>query len=458
MAIRYSRYIPAINLVGDYLLLNFVFVLGFLFSTDISLISANHLLFFIYLNVIWLVLVVLFGAYQFKRNTEKKELLKAYIKIIVFFFFFFLLFFQLKPLNYYPRDFLDFVFPFYTILILIWKLSLHYFFLYIRNKGYNFRRAIIIGNSQDSRALYSYLLNNKWYGYRCFGFVGEKNHETSPYLGNIEELHKILKAKNIDEVFLDLTSLPENVKNELYKVLNKFPVSIKLVPQFGLFGHKYFELTKYGHIPVIEVNPGPLSYWYNKLIKRITDMGISLVICVAVLSWLIPLILLMNIMFDRKGVFFTQKRTSINGREFKIIKFRSMKINDIQDQKKAKEKDERITTLGHFLRKTSIDELPQFINVLLGQMSVVGPRPHMLKHTELYNNVVEKFMVRHSVKPGITGLAQVSGYRGEVKKLSDIRKRVEMDVQYIENWTINLDLKIILKTMWLLIKGQEEAR
>ena len=322
----------------------------------------------------------------------------------------------------------------------------------------NFRRAIIIGHSAESSALYSFLLNNKWYGYRCLGFVGEKNHQISPYLGNYSDLKNILLNNEIDEVFLDIDSIPKEIKGQINPVLFKFPVQIRLLPQFGLFSHKYFELTKYGNIPVIELHPGPLAYWYNKILKRTLDIGFSLFVIIGVLSWLTPVVFLLDFFDGKKSVFFIQQRTSINGKNFNIIKFRSMKANSFQDIKRAKENDDRITKIGKFLRKTSLDELPQFINVFLGQMSVVGPRPHMLKHTQTYNKMVKNFMLRHSVKPGITGLAQVNGCRGEIRKLSDIRKRVELDVQYIENWTINLDIKIILKTIWLLIVGQKEAR
>ena len=134
-----------------------------------------------------------------------------------------------------------------------------------------------------------------------------------------------------------------------------------------------------------------------------------------------------------------------------------MKINNQADYRKASEQDERVTVIGKFLRKTSIDELPQFINVFLGQMSVIGPRPHMLKHTDEYRQIVKHFMLRHTVKPGITGLAQINGYRGEIKKPEDIKHRVELDVQYIENWSFALDLKILLLTFWVLLKGQKEA-
>jgi putative colanic acid biosysnthesis UDP-glucose lipid carrier transferase len=164
-----------------------------------------------------------------------------------------------------------------------------------------------------------------------------------------------------------------------------------------------------------------------------------------------------SVLGSREGVFFRQQRTAADGHEFLCLKYRSMRNNHEADQQQATRDDKRITPIGRFIRKTSLDEIPQFINVLKGEMSVVGPRPHMLKHTEEYRRLIKRFMLRHTVKPGLTGLAQVNGYRGEITSLHDIEKRVEYDVKYIENWSFNLDLRILLRTFWVLFKGQEKA-
>jgi len=216
-------------------------------------------------------------------------------------------------------------------------------------------------------------------------------------------------------------------------------------------------LVSYGVLPVIQIHPGPLSYLYNRVIKRLFDIFVSLIFIILVLPWMTAALYLSSLFGSREGVFFRQKRTSINGLVFTCLKYRSMRRNPDADMKQATRMDQRITPVGKILRKLSIDELPQFINVLRGEMSVVGPRPHMLEHTEQYRKVVKRFMLRHTVKPGLTGLAQVNGYRGEIKEVDDIRKRIEMDVHYIENWSFGLDIKIIFRTLWVVIRGQEQA-
>jgi putative colanic acid biosynthesis UDP-glucose lipid carrier transferase len=208
---------------------------------------------------------------------------------------------------------------------------------------------------------------------------------------------------------------------------------------------------------VLEFRTIPLDDSINLVVKRIFDILFSIMVILFVMSWLTP-ILAFLIKIESKGpIFFKQLRNGYNYKSFNCIKFRSMIINDKADLIQVSKEDERITRIGRFMRKTSIDELPQFLNVLVGDMSVVGPRPHMLSHTDLYANKVDKFMVRHFVKPGITGLAQISGFRGEVESDKDIIGRVKFDIFYIENWSLFLDIKIIIKTIIRAIQGDEKA-
>src|SRR5690554_3966799 len=196
---------------------------------------------------------------------------------------------------------------------------------------------------------------------------------------------------------------------------------------------------------------------FNKFLKRAFDIVLFFFIIVCVLSWLTP-ILGLFIKLESKGpVFFKQKRNGLDYKEFYCYKFRSKKPNPDADLYQISKDDERVTRVGRIIRKTSIDELPQFINVLKGEMSVVGPRPHMVSHTYMYAERIDKFMVRHFVKPGITGLAQISGYRGEVETDKDIIGRVKYDIFYIESWSLLLDLKIIFKTFINAVKGEEKA-
>jgi exopolysaccharide biosynthesis polyprenyl glycosylphosphotransferase len=201
----------------------------------------------------------------------------------------------------------------------------------------------------------------------------------------------------------------------------------------------------------------PLENIVNRFVKRLFDIGFSTLVFILFLWWFIPLIALIIKLTSKGPVFFIQERSGIKNKSFNVIKFRTMYVNDDAHYKQATKYDERITPIGKFLRSTSLDEMPQFINVLTGQMSVIGPRPHMLKHTEEYSKIIDKFMVRHLVKPGITGWAQVNGYRGETKEVEDMEGRVRADVWYIENWSFTLDIKIIILTIINLLRGEENA-
>jgi len=212
-----------------------------------------------------------------------------------------------------------------------------------------------------------------------------------------------------------------------------------------------------GHFPVISSRAEPLENVNNKMFKRIFDICFSVFVIVFVLSWLIPLIALL-IKLETKGpVFFKQQRSGKNNLPFFCLKFRSMSVNSEAHIKQATKFDSRITKVGAFIRKTSIDELPQFFNVLAGNMSVVGPRPHMLQHTEQYSAIIDKFMVRHLLLPGITGWAQVNGLRGETNLEGDMEKRVEADIWYLENWSMLLDLKIAFLTVWQIFTKNDKV-
>jgi putative colanic acid biosynthesis UDP-glucose lipid carrier transferase len=213
----------------------------------------------------------------------------------------------------------------------------------------------------------------------------------------------------------------------------------------------------YDYIPILSIRAIPLQESLSKFIKRLFDILFSSCIIIFVLSWLTPILAILIKLESKGPVFFKQSRNGFNYKEFDCYKFRSMTPNKDAHLYQATKGDLRITKVGAFIRKTSIDELPQFFNVLFGDMSVVGPRPHMVSHTNMYARRIDKFMVRHFVKPGITGLAQISGFRGEIEEDKDIINRVKYDIFYIENWSILLDLKIIFQTIVNAVKGEEKA-
>lgn len=451
---NYSRYIPIISVLGDFIILNTLFVFGFIYFGGIEAsLSSTYLVFYAYLNLLWLALVFIFKANTIDRNIQKKSLLFTYVNIIVFFFFLFMLYSQFSVFPYYDRKLYKYIFPSYFFILIAWKFCLYYALIYYRKNGYNFRNVIILGNTPESRNLEKYFLTNKWHGYRLLGFFDETAKPALNIIGSWSELKPFIKNNAIDEIYLSWNGIPKDKMPEITDIISDYPVKVRIVPNLGDFTYKSAELINYGLLPVIQINPGPLSYLYNRLVKRIFDIFIAFIIILTVLPWLTAILYIASFFGSREDVFFRQKRTRIDGKVFSCIKYRSMRKNADADKKQATKGDCRITPLGRILRKFSIDELPQFINVLKGDMSVVGPRPHMLEHTEQYRKLIKKFMLRHTVKPGLTGLAQVSGFRGEIKSIDDIRHRVEMDVNYIENWSLSLDFKIMLYTLGVVYKG-----
>jgi exopolysaccharide biosynthesis polyprenyl glycosylphosphotransferase len=234
-------------------------------------------------------------------------------------------------------------------------------------------------------------------------------------------------------------------------------IRFKIVPDFSGFYHRRVALEFYEDLPVLLRRPEPLQNVFNSFVKRSFDILFSLFVILFILSWLTPIMAMLIKLSSKGPVFFTQKRSGKVNQEFWCWKFRTMAVNEDADSASATKNDKRVTRIGKILRQTSLDELPQFYNVLLGNMSVVGPRPHMLKHTKEYAKIVDKFMVRQFVTPGITGLAQVRGYRGEIKDSELMYRRVRTDVWYIENWSFLLDIQIIFKTVQLGFRGDKMA-
>jgi putative colanic acid biosynthesis UDP-glucose lipid carrier transferase len=254
--------------------------------------------------------------------------------------------------------------------------------------------------------------------------------------------------------------LPE-VQNEVVHGLISFAennlIRFKILPDFRGFDNKKIKINFYDNVPVLTIRKEPLENISNRILKRLFDMLFSSLVILLIFPWVFPIIAILIKLSSKGPVFFKQLRSGRDNNAFYCYKFRSMRVNSLADELQAKKNDPRITRIGKVLRKTSLDEMPQFFNVLIGNMSVVGPRPHMLKHTEEYSKVVNNFMVRHFVKPGITGLAQVKGFRGETTDPFLMQKRVEHDVWYIENWSILLDIKVIVLTLWSITIGDENA-
>ena len=245
--------------------------------------------------------------------------------------------------------------------------------------------------------------------------------------------------------------------SDFFELADRLSMRLKFVPDFSMLSKGKISASSYNHFYVLKPRNEPLQKSHNRLIKRVFDLFFSLLVVIFLLSWLFPILAFLIKKQSKGPILFKQLRTGKKNQPFWCYKFRSMRVNADSNSKQAQKDDDRVTPIGKFIRKTSLDELPQFFNVLLGDMSVVGPRPHMLKHTEEYNELIDDFMVRHFVKPGITGLAQVTGLRGETKEVEDMKRRVNADINYVLNWSVIEDLKIVFLTVIVTLKGDENA-
>lgn len=339
---------------------------------------------------------------------------------------------------------------------------------YLRGIGSNSRQVLFVGNDPALASLYNLLVHTPSLGYNVKGYYSSREMDNCPdgleYLGTIDDLNAkmlqededLLDVDQIDELFC---SMSHDFSDEIMKIMkfcDKNIIRFFYVPR--MFGNIELNLKPelFGDISVFTNHVEPLSKLSNRIIKRTFDIIFSSVVCLCLLPF-IPIIALIIKLQSPGPLFFKQQRTGINGKTFNCIKFRSMHVNKQANTAQATENDPRKFAFGNFMRKTNIDELPQFFNVLIGDMSVVGPRPHMLYHTQMYGQLIDKYMVRHFCKPGITGWAQVTGYRGETKELWQMEERIKRDVWYIENWSFWLDMKIIFMTVKTVFVHDEHA-
>jgi len=312
---------------------------------------------------------------------------------------------------------------------------------------------VIVGLNQKTDQLRKFFLDRPEFGYQL-----SKTFDLNKKNGvEIESCFTYVLENDIDEIYSSVAELNnENLLKLIDFADNNLKV-LKFLPDNKEIYSKKLDFAYYGVLPILSMRKIPMDEPFNKFIKRSFDVVLSLFIIVGILSWLTPLLGIFIKLESKGPVFFKQKRNGLDYKEFFCYKFRSMTPNPIADLYQVTKGDERITRVGRIIRKTSIDELPQFINVLKGEMSVVGPRPHMVSHTQMYAERIDKFMVRHFIKPGITGLAQVSGYRGEVENDNDIINRVKYDIFYLENWSLFLDIKIVFQTIYNALRGEEKA-
>lgn len=446
---KYSSLIRPLIIFFDVLIVNAVV---YYFSEK----SSFNIQFLGYLTIFWLLISYYTKFYNVYRYTHVLRLLTLLVsQFFVFLLSFFAYFTIFKEGEIVSKQ-SNIVF-FFIVIITFLKFLFFFLLKYYRQSGKNYRNVVVFGQSKSAQNVAEMFNKQQDLGYRFQGFFSDRMSILKNHRGTIKDGLGFIKKNEIEEVYCEESSIARQKLLEIRTFCNQHKIKFSLIPETKAIYSKDFILEHYGTLPILKPKQLPFERVETHIIKRSFDIIFSLIICVLLLSWLLPILWIIVKFNSRGSFFFKQKRDGINGKQFYCYKIRSMKKNDLADRISTTKNDDRITSVGAFLRKTSLDELPQFFNVLLGDMSVVGPRPHMNVQTKKYLVEIDNYLLRNSVKPGITGLAQVSGYRGEVKQKSDIENRVRLDVFYIENWSFFLDLKIIVQTVLSVFNGEEKA-
>ena len=448
--------------IGDLIVLNLMFIvvynlLGPLYTRAIShnFREVLFLLNFCYFFSLYFVPIQLHRSIVYLDKVVQRAF--SVITLLIFLFATCLIFLNVGDVL------ATFLLVYYVSTIVIfscWRVLVRMMLKFYRRKGYNFKKIIIVGAGKNGMDLYRVMKDDISSGFNILGFFDDNQvlKDVLPnYLGTTDKVEEYALARDVDEIYCTLPGTNGDKILRLLDFSEKHMIRFFIVPEFYRDVKKSMVMEIMESIPIITVRREPLQAFYNRALKRLFDIVFSSVVLCTVFPILYVVVGFLIKRSSPGPIFFKQKRTGLYGRDFECYKFRTMRVNAEADTKQAEKDDPRKTKIGDFLRRTNLDEFPQFINVLKGDMSVVGPRPHMLKHTEQYSSLIDKYMVRHLVKPGVTGWAQVTGYRGETKTLEQMEGRVKRDVWYIENWSFFLDLKIIVVTLLNMFRGEKNA-
>jgi Undecaprenyl-phosphate glucose phosphotransferase len=457
----YSKYQKIISLLGDLTLLFVAFYLAYFFRQhEFFIFDKNDYLIILLVYVFtWWILNNQTTLLVLKRGITIDKILynllrNASIHIVI-------VYLAMIILRFYgiSRLLLFYAFLLEILLLGIWRVAYFKMIVAYRKRGHNYRNIVLVGNQESVCKILSNLLNQADYGYKVIAILSNSKEKTIANINNffIDDFKEALLELNPDEVFCSLTHDLENTIPEIIKYCEQNVIRIKLFPNFQRYVKKKVTIDFLNDAPILLLRSEPLESMAARTLKRLFDIAFSLLVIIGFLSWLVPIIALLIRLESKGPIFFAQERTGKGNQNFMMLKFRSMTENKDSDKLQATKGDSRITKMGKLMRKTSIDELPQFFNVFIGEMSVVGPRPHMLQHTKEYSELINQYMVRHFVKPGITGWAQINGFRGPTPEPELMRKRVEHDVWYLENWSFLLDLTIIFRTVTNVIVGENNA-
>jgi putative colanic acid biosynthesis UDP-glucose lipid carrier transferase len=455
---RFLEWMQSILFILDFLVLVLIFFLAHTLTSEIPL--GYKFLPFAY--IVWIIIAWQGGIYAEKTLVSFEPFFKKNIKVYCIWAVFWTLY--LTGLLAFGGVKLSIIAI--AIVVLVTLFSITQFlkiFIYEKVKAYFkgkglLKRVLIIGYNSTSKKLASYFEQDD-INTEIVGFTEDEQNVNElsnyPILSNIDVSVDTALRYDVDEIYSTIT--PDQ-NPRLYQLIHQADhecIRFRIVPNFSVFIQGPIHVSYINDMPILTLRSEPLDDLTNRSLKRFFDIVVSTLVIVFILSWLVPLICICIMLESRGWPFFTQLRTGKNKKSFPCYKFRSMYVNGDSDLKQATKNDNRVTRIGKILRRTSLDEFPQFINVLLGHMSIVGPRPHMVKHTDDYSKIVNQYMVRHFSKPGITGWAQINGYRGEINDLVQIRNRIQYDIWYMENWSLLLDIKIMFLTVFKILKDEK---
>lgn len=449
------RYLVPINLIGELIIINILLL--FSFFTSAHPIDTNILIF---CTIAWF-LSTFFTKYYYVNHSP--GVLTSLLNLSTVFIFYMLVFYAFIGF-FHKHQFSDYLFLNYSLGLYLslmgWRIIVFFMLSKLLIKvNKNKKNIVIIGLSTNSIFFKEFITKRPEYGYVILGFFSNKiiNSSREKVLGSFSEIEHFVLNNNVSDIICSLEKVDKDTLNSIIKFAENNLINIKFIPDSSSVLGSNFVLTYLELIPLLLIRKNPFDELSNRYLKRVFDISFSLLIIIFILSWLIPIISLFILIDSRGPILFIQKRSGLNNKAFNCLKFRTMRVNNQSHTLQATKNDPRVTKVGAFLRKTSLDELPQFFNALWGTMSIVGPRPHPLKLTEQYSKEVDKYMIRHTVKPGITGLSQIMGYRGETKELYQMKMRARVDRFYIENWSFYLDFKVIAFTILSILKKDENV-
>lgn len=447
------KYLLSLNLLGEILVIYFVFILlgpPFI-KSDVVFFSA----------LIWFLGSFISENYYINRLPGVLINNLRLLKFLLIFYF--IIFFYIKIFHQEESDNLNLIYFFLYLLValMVWRTLLFILIKKAIKRSRHKKNIIIVGISEEGIHLKNFIERKPQYGLHVTGFFSDslsnEISESVNVIGNYDQVTQFCMENQVSEIICSINKLNKDYLLNLIEFAENKLIDIRILPDSSDPIGRNFVTTFLENIPLLALREKPFDKAFNTFIKRAFDILFSLSVIVLVLSWLFPIIAILILIDSRGPIIFSQYRTGLFNEDFKCYKFRTMVVNNQAHTAQATKADPRVTKIGAFLRKTSLDELPQFFNVFLGNMSIVGPRPHMLKHTEQYSRIIDKYMRRHLVKPGITGLSQSMGYRGETEHdLHLMKMRVRMDRFYIENWSFYLDIKIIYATILSMIKPKNE--